>query len=155
SGFDYLDGHVWVRHDPATECPNLLNQLFLCLEVAGIPGDADGDGRINNPTHIAGCGTAIPSNADGDGTANSFPLARSESYTFQIDRDCNGETDLGFRLSGPSPAQVKIEFDNFNVSRPVNVVAGDFALDPSTDAASCPSTDITGHVLIRIDNWDS
>src|SRR5262245_23090031 len=60
SGFDYLDGHVWVRHDPATECPNLLNQLFLCLEVAGIPGDADGDGRINNPTHIAGCGTAIP-----------------------------------------------------------------------------------------------
>jgi hypothetical protein len=119
-GFDYVDG--WVMLRATGSCPTELDELFICIEVAGKPGDADGDGVLNNSAPSA-CSYPLDITDDGDDSDSSFPLRTGESYILQIDRDCSTAdpatgsfgADLGLRLQGPSIAgafpKLIVDFD--------------------------------------------
>mgnify|MGYP001825926436 CR=1 FL=1 len=97
SGFDYLGAWVWVRNDGQNGCGTELNDLYLCLDVAGRWGDADGDGVRDAQGGLCGDGAINPG---ADGPIGELPLSRNEALTFFIDRDCDGFADLQLEVAG-------------------------------------------------------
>jgi uncharacterized repeat protein (TIGR01451 family) len=152
SGFDYLTAFVWVRNAPASSCPNLLNEAFVCIHTAGNIGDSDGDGSYSL-TSFAPCGD--PSIPDAD-NANHI-VADFEAYTFGIDRDCNGQPDLIFRVTSD---QLSVLLDLFGgFSGEVIGGRGDNwqgEVITATPYANCPPPpgEVNGRVIIRIPNFN-
>jgi len=155
-GFDYLNGYVWVRNAPGSQCASSLNDFFLCAQTNGRPGDSDGDG-VRNEQGGGLCSFATVDVGDGDGTAATDPLSDAEAWILQVDRDCNGIYDLTFRALGPN-AQLRVTADAFT-GKVGQVIGGSgvaFAIAPTTNTPyTSPACDgEQGQVLFHIPNWD-